>query len=102
MPAADQNTRSRARPEDPNLARVSPQWPDEWKENPMALTQGAYQGYDFNRMIVQFTMMNGDSEVRCAISTGALDDLDRPFKATSAQREAQFLKLRGRIEERIA
>jgi hypothetical protein len=65
----------------------------------MALTQGAYQEYDFNRMVVLFTMMNGDAEVRCAISTGALDDLDKPFKATSAQREAQFLKLRGRIEE---
>jgi Protein of unknown function (DUF1488) len=72
------------------------------KESPMALTQGAYQEYDFNRMVVLFTMMNGDAEVRCAVSTGALDDLDRPFKATSAEREAQFLKLRGRIEARIA
>ena len=68
----------------------------------MALTQGAFQAYDFNRMIVQFTMMNGDSEVLCAVSTGALDDLDKPFKATSAQREAQFLKLRDRIEECVA
>jgi hypothetical protein len=68
----------------------------------MALTQGAYQEYDFNRMVVLFTMMNGEAEVRCAVSTGALDDLDRPFKATSAQREAQFLKLRDRIEECVA
>jgi hypothetical protein len=68
----------------------------------MALTQGAFQAYDFNRMVVQFTMMNGEAEVLCAVSTGALDDLDRPFKATSAQREAQFLRLRSRIEERIA
>jgi hypothetical protein len=68
----------------------------------MPLTQGAYRGYDFNRMIVQFTMMNGDSEVLCAVSTGALDDLDRPFKATAAEREAQFLKLRDRIEACVA
>jgi uncharacterized protein DUF1488 len=68
----------------------------------MALTQGAFQEYDFNRMVVLFTMMNGEAEVRCAVSTGALDDLDQPFKATSAQREAQFLKLRGRIEDRVA
>ena len=68
----------------------------------MALTQGAFQEYDFNRMVVRFTMMDGEAEIRCAVSTGALDDLDKPFKATSAQREAQFLKLRSRIEERVA
>jgi hypothetical protein len=67
----------------------------------MALTQGAFQAYDFNRMVVEFTMMNGDAEVLCAVSTGALDDLDRPFKATSAQREAQFLKLRDQIEQQV-
>src|SRR3977135_916041 len=75
---------------------------DERKESHMALTQGSFQEYDFNRMVVLFTMMNGEAEVRCAVSTGALDDLDQPFKATSAQREAQFLKLRGRIEDRVA
>ncbi len=68
----------------------------------MALTQGAFQAYDFNRMVVQFTMMNGDAEVLCAVSTGALDDLDKPFKASPAQREAQFLKLRDRIEQCVA
>ena len=67
----------------------------------MALTQGAFEAYDFNRMVVEFTMMNGDATVHCAVSTGALDDLDRPFKATSAQREAQFLRLRDRIEQQI-
>ena len=68
----------------------------------MALTQSQFQEYDFNRMVVRFTMMDGEAEIRCAVSTGALDDLDKPFKATSAQREAQFLKLRSRIEERVA
>ena len=67
----------------------------------MALTQGAFQAYDFNRMVVEFTMMNGDAAVLCAVSTGALDDLDKPFKATSAQREAQFLRLRDQIEQQV-
>ena len=67
----------------------------------MALTQGAFQAYDFNRMVVEFTMMNGDAAVLCAVSTGALDDLDKPFEATSAQREAQFLRLRDQIEQQV-
>jgi hypothetical protein len=75
--------------------------PPKQKGYDMALTQGAFQAYDFNRMVVEFTMMNGDATVHCAVSTGALDDLDRPFKATSAQREAQFMRLRERIEEQI-
>ena len=67
----------------------------------MALTQGAFEAYDFNRMVVEFTMMNGDAAVHCAVSTGALDDLDKPFKATSVQREAQFLRLRDQIEQQV-
>jgi len=68
----------------------------------MALTQGVFQAYDYNRMVVLFTMMNGDAVVSCAVSTGALDDLERPFKASAEQREAQFVRLRGRVEECIA
>lgn len=68
----------------------------------MALTQGAFQAYDFNRMVVVFTMMNEQAEVVCAVSTVAMDDLDRPFKATAEQREAQFLRLRDRIEQCVA
>jgi len=33
----------------------------------MALTQGGFQAYDFNRMVVLFTMMNDKTEVPCAI-----------------------------------
>jgi len=50
-------------------------------------------------MVVVFTMMNGEAAVRCAVTTVAMDDLDRPFKASGTQREAQFAKLRERIEE---
>ena len=68
----------------------------------MTLTQGAFRAYDFNRMVVIFTMMNDKTEVSCAVSTVAMDDLDAPFKATAEQREAQFLRLRDRIEQRAA
>ena len=33
-------------------------------------------GYEFNRMIVDFTMFNQGKTVRCAISTAAMDDLE--------------------------
>jgi hypothetical protein len=34
----------------------------------------AVQGYDFNRMVFEFTMLNHGKV--CAISTAAMDDLD--------------------------
>jgi len=68
----------------------------------MALTRGAFRAFDHDRMVVLFTMMNGDAEIACAISTAAMDDLEKPFKASASQREAQFLRLRDRIESRIA
>jgi hypothetical protein len=67
----------------------------------VALTSGAFQTYNFDRMVVEFTMMNGDAVVRCAVSTSAMDAMDMPFKATTAQREEQFARLRGRIEQRM-
>ena len=68
----------------------------------MALTRGAFRAYDDDRMVVLFTMMNDQTEVVCAVSTGAMDDLEKPFKASATQREAQFLRLRDRIESRAA
>jgi len=68
----------------------------------MALTQGHFQAYDFNRMVVLLTMMNGKVEVPCAISTDAMDDLEGSSRTSLAQREQQFLRLRDRIEERAA
>lgn len=66
----------------------------------MALTQGDFQAYDYNRQVVLFTMMDNQAQVTCAISTDAMDQLDGNRRATPAQREAQFLRLRDRIEER--
>ncbi len=68
----------------------------------MALTQGSFQEYDFNRMVVLFTMKNDEANVACAISTDAMDQLEGSSRTPPAQREQQFLRLRDRIEARAA
>ncbi len=68
----------------------------------MALTQGSFQEYDFNRMVVLFTMKNDEVNVACAISTDAMDQLEGSSRTPPAQREQQFMRLRDRIEERAA
>jgi acyl-CoA reductase-like NAD-dependent aldehyde dehydrogenase len=68
----------------------------------MALTQGSFQEYDFNRMVVKFTMKNDQATVDCAISTDAMDQLEGSSRTPPAQREEQFLRLRDQIEERAA
>jgi hypothetical protein len=68
----------------------------------MALTPGDFQEYDFNRMVVRFTMKNDEADVSCAISTDAMDHLEGSSRTTPAQREQQFLRLRERIESRAA
>ena len=65
----------------------------------MALIPGKFLTYDFNRMVVLFTMKDDQTDVPCAISTAAMDDLDQTRGAQGAlQREEQFLRLRGLIE----
>lgn len=66
----------------------------------MALTRGEFRSYEFNRMVVLFSMMDDQTEVPCAISTAALDDLEKSTRIAPEQREQQFLRLRDRIEER--
>ena len=68
----------------------------------MALTHGEFQEYDFNRMVVLFTMKNDETSVACAISTDAMDQLEGSSRTPPAQREQQFLRLRDRIEARAA
>jgi hypothetical protein len=68
----------------------------------MALTQSHFQEYDFDRMIVRFTMKNDQADVPCAISTDAMDQLEGSSRTPPNQREQQFLRLRDRIEERAA
>jgi hypothetical protein len=38
----------------------------------MPLQRGEVQGYDFDRMIVEFTMLNQGKLIMCAISTAAM------------------------------
>jgi hypothetical protein len=68
----------------------------------MALTQSHFQEYDFDRMVVRFTMKNDQASVACAISTDAMDQLEGSSRTPPAQREQQFMRLRDRIEERAA
>ena len=65
----------------------------------MLLTPGQFLSYDFNRMVVLFTMKDDQTDVPCAISTAAMDELDRTSGTKSPlQREEQFLRLRDLIE----
>ena len=68
----------------------------------MALTRGDFGEYDFNRMVVLFTMKNDEANVACAISTDAMDQLEGSSRTPPGQREQQFMRLRDRIEERAA
>jgi len=68
----------------------------------MPLRRGEVKGYDFNRMIVEFTMLNQDKVVQCAISTTAMDDLEGKRGATPHQRIDQFVRLREVIEEQAS
>ena len=66
----------------------------------MPLQQGEILGYDFNRMVVEFTMLNQGKVVPCAISTAALDGLERNTSVKADGRVDQFVRLRTVVEER--
>jgi hypothetical protein len=66
----------------------------------MALQQGEVLGYDFNRMVVEFTMINNGRVVQCAISTAALDNLEGTPRVKADDRLDQFARLRAVVEER--
>jgi len=72
------------------------------EEVDMTLTRGNFGEYDFNRMVVVFTMKNDQANVACAISTDAMDQLEGSSRTQPNQREEQFLRLRDRIEARAA
>jgi Protein of unknown function (DUF1488) len=66
----------------------------------MALTRGSFGGYEFDRMVVLFSMIDDQREIPCAVSTSAMDDLEKLERIKPDQREAQFMRLRDRIERR--
>jgi hypothetical protein len=66
----------------------------------MAFTSGGYGSFDFNRMVVLFTMLNGDEKISCAISTDAMNYLEGTNRTAPNQLEQQFERHRERIERR--
>jgi hypothetical protein len=65
----------------------------------MTLARGNVGGYEFDRMVLLFSMMDGPKEVPCAISGSAMDDLEHVKRTAPERREEQFLRLRDRIEQ---
>lgn len=65
----------------------------------MTLERGNVGAFDHNRMVQLFSMMNGGNEVACAISSSAMDDMEHVVRTKPNEREAQFLRLRDRIEQ---
>ena len=42
----------------------------------MTLARGSIRGYDDDRIVLLFSMMDGTREVLCAVSGSAMDDLE--------------------------
>jgi hypothetical protein len=68
----------------------------------MQLAPGEVLGYNFDRMVVEFTMLNQDTVILCAISTAAMDDLEGRRDVKPEERVRQFMRLRKVIEERAS
>ena len=68
----------------------------------MPLQRGEVQGYDVNRMVIEFTMLNQGKVIMCAISTAAMDELEGRRGVRPDQRVDQFMRLREVIEERAS
>jgi hypothetical protein len=68
----------------------------------MPLERGEVQGYDFDRMTVEFTMLNQGKVIMCAISTAAMDNIEGTRDVRPDQRIDQFMRLRDVIEERAS
>jgi hypothetical protein len=66
---------------------------------PMTLARGSIGGYEYDRMVLKFSMLDGAREVPCAVSGSAMDDLEHVPRTAPEQRKQQFLRLRDRIEQ---
>jgi hypothetical protein len=67
----------------------------------MLLQQGEVDGYDSDRGIVKFTMLDRDRTVLCAVTTAAMDDLEKS-RNSGSERVEQFMRLREKIEARAS
>jgi hypothetical protein len=69
----------------------------------MPLTRGKIVGYDLVRMMFQFTMLTTDTRpVVCEVSSVAMDSIAGVRGTLPTEREAQFLRLRDRIERIVS
>jgi hypothetical protein len=68
------------------------------KESLMTFARGNVRGYDDDRMVLLFSMMDDGREVPCAVSGSAMDDLEHVPRTPAHRREEQFARLRDRIE----
>ena len=68
----------------------------------MPLQRGEVRGFNFHWMVVEFTMLNQDKVIECAISTAAMDDLEDKRDVGPHQRVDQFMRLREVIEEQAS
>jgi len=68
----------------------------------MSLRRGEVRGFNFDRMVVEFTMLNQDNVIQCAISTEAMDDLEGKRDVKPSHRVGQFMRLREVIEEQAS
>jgi Protein of unknown function (DUF1488) len=68
----------------------------------MPLLRGEVHGYNFDRAVVEFTMLDQDTIVVCAISSAAMDDIEHNHGVNAEQRVDQFLRLRDVIEARAS
>ncbi len=68
----------------------------------MTLARGRTGVFEFDRMVVLFSMMDGATEIPCAVSTSAMDELEHVARTPPNQREQQFLRLRDRIEQCVS
>ena len=68
----------------------------------MTLARGSIRGYDDDRMVLLFSMMDGTREVPCAVSGSAMDDLEhvpdeRPqISVRSSSRDCETVSKRVR------
>ena len=68
----------------------------------MPLQRGEVRGFNFHWMVVEFTMLNQDKVIECAISTAAMDDLEDKRDVKPDQRVDQFMRLPEVIEEQAS
>jgi hypothetical protein len=64
----------------------------------MPLTPSRILGYDAERMVFRFSMLDGGEEVECLISAAAIDELVGGPRGSYVDRETQFAQLRETIE----